>query len=1272
MRTSGYLCSQGQCAFMVSAGELCTKASDCAIHEYVRRSISGNITGRLPAGAAANPQAYLDSVCSPQYCTIASTCSSSSDPLFNVDSGPLTLPEQREGQSCCGGAATQDVCLQLGSFLDTCAIDNKCSPSSDPTQTNETCTAVSERSTQWIGVVITLVGAATLNIGLNLQKLALRKRHEKVVKKKEQDRSKIVRRIASFRVGLTDLYRKYSFASMSFSRRGESPAPRHSTNGEDSTLDRNPPPITTGGLRPSPRMPFAVPTSPPPPMSLSHSHGSSDVSRRTLDGAGHISLPGRHRGSIHSATGLRIDTSGEHHSPPYTPSHRHHHHHHQHHHVDSDPAHPHAPQQHSNLLPDSEQHTEEPVDGTEPADLADRAGSSDQADRHNDQRDQRDQHDDPDLIAPVAERAAPRPRPRRKSAAGDRSQRHSLGNIPEVIDKPEFQKELNFGSLLRNPAWMLGMLVFIFGNFLNFIALQFAAQSLVAPLGSISLVVNVIIAPLLNNEKWTYKDVIGVVLIVGGSSMTVAFAGVNSKDYNLCVLLALFRRIPTIVFLVVTAVLVTAVFLTIVIIEKNLDIAEEPTAAKIKETLKGRLVKVETNKTPDDLADEDDPDAHAPIITDNGLVVSMRERTTPYGKTQRTLTVEAPATPVTPARPDLEMALGDEPQRLHTRENTVGNLLNAKDNDGRSVYSVSLTFYVDGKKTKKPKSAKSVDMGQPAQAQGAAAEPAIALTATPDDSQGATEPGQLETISVGALLADPADLVPESDVNRDNYFSDETDAAADDDDDDTAGRRNHESHIVVAGHGHGAFLPLGKRSREGHHESHAMMPQFGSASRPPTVASTVGSGGERRSWWVRFKSWLARLPPIAFVRRVLASIKLVPRFKDKIPLDSFAVRVILPFSYATLGGLMATITVLFAKASIHLLTASLFESNNQFNNLGSWIITGITVVTAVGQVYWINMGLQRYDALLQIPVFYVVWTLFDVIGGGVYFDEFRGFTPKQYGLFIFAVFVIFVGVGVLAGRLKALSDEEVALNAGVVPDAAAAAAAAAGGSPMSTSVLPEGMAMGRLRSRSSASRDVEIAAAAAQTAADSLAMEAGAGGDAGTPPGSSPASPSARQQDRRGSKAAKQRTNSGPSGVISPSGLAVSRSDGSKAPSRTRTPPRGRQREPRSAGADSSHPQDELLADARPAMPATPASMRADQPAAGVPVIAAADPAAAATAGPTAAAPPSGAPHVVAQVGPRAGGNAGGGSGGGRRGPHRSRSTPMMRKARSDEASDEE
>ena len=78
------------------------------------------------------------------------------------------------------------------------------------------------------------------------------------------------------------------------------------------------------------------------------------------------------------------------------------------------------------------------------------------------------------------------------------------------------------------------------------------------------------------------------------------------------------------------------------------------------------------------------------------------------------------------------------------------------------------------------------------------------------------------------------------------------------------------------------------------------------------------------------------------------------------------------------------------------------------------------------------MGLQRYDALLQIPVYFVVWTVFDVVGGGIYFDEFRGFTAEQYGLFITGVAVIFAGVIVLADRLKKIEvDDKMIANANI-------------------------------------------------------------------------------------------------------------------------------------------------------------------------------------------------------------------------------------------------
>ncbi|KAI9297818.1 hypothetical protein K502DRAFT_274639, partial [Neoconidiobolus thromboides FSU 785] len=125
----------------------------------------------------------------------------------------------------------------------------------------------------------------------------------------------------------------------------------------------------------------------------------------------------------------------------------------------------------------------------------------------------------------------------------------------------------------------------------------------------------------------------------------------------------------------------------------------------------------------------------------------------------------------------------------------------------------------------------------------------------------------------------------------------------------------------------------------------------------------------------------------------------------------------LPIAYAGLGSLMATLTTLFAKTLINLLSVSIFQGDNQFNNWLPWIILLFVAFTAFSQVYWIMLGLRRYDALLQVPVFYVIWTVFDIIGGGVYFNEFRDFTPLKYGMFCLGVAIIFTGVAVLAHRM---------------------------------------------------------------------------------------------------------------------------------------------------------------------------------------------------------------------------------------------------------------
>lgn len=66
------------------------------------------------------------------------------------------------------------------------------------------------------------------------------------------------------------------------------------------------------------------------------------------------------------------------------------------------------------------------------------------------------------------------------------------------------------------------------GSVADFAALGFAAQSIVAPLGSLTLVANMFVAPLMLGEHVGFREVQATALVVIGSSLAVAFA--SHKD----------------------------------------------------------------------------------------------------------------------------------------------------------------------------------------------------------------------------------------------------------------------------------------------------------------------------------------------------------------------------------------------------------------------------------------------------------------------------------------------------------------------------------------------------------------------------------------------------------------------------------------------------------------------------------------------------------------------------------------------------------------------
>ncbi|RIA93854.1 magnesium transporter NIPA-domain-containing protein [Glomus cerebriforme] len=402
--------------------------------------------------------------------------------------------------------------------------------------------------------------------------------------------------------------------------------------------------------------------------------------------------------------------------------------------------------------------------------------------------------------------------------------KNSTNNLEPSTLYRKLEKFMFWKQIIVSPMWVFGFAIYVVGSLLTFVALQFAPQSLIAPLGAVSLVVNLLIAPILHKQKLTPWDIVGVIIIIIGSVVITVFSGIVMQDYKLCVLIELFKRPQTITYLSVIGVFIFSLFTFIRVVERN-------AIQKDEEAL-----------------------ANAIAVT---VELAEQEKTDTGNNSD------------------------------HVNKNEDSHRLSIIDENGKENIDQTLST--------------------------------------------TTEPSTIEKDSSSK-----------------------------------------------------------KTTRD--------------------VASSEGNSLEDEI----FSMPLPRTS-ITSIRTARSVVVREHDIKEK---------VLLPLAYAILASSMATITTLFAKSLINLLTVSIVHQDNQFKDLLSWAILFITISTAIGQVYWISMGLKKYDALLQVPIFYCNWSLFDIIGGGVYYDEFRNFQSTTYVGFILGVSLIFFGVSLLSKRLAKLTKEE--------------------------------------------------------------------------------------------------------------------------------------------------------------------------------------------------------------------------------------------------------
>ncbi|KAK4050594.1 hypothetical protein OIV83_003320 [Microbotryomycetes sp. JL201] len=135
-----------------------------------------------------------------------------------------------------------------------------------------------------------------------------------------------------------------------------------------------------------------------------------------------------------------------------------------------------------------------------------------------------------------------------------------------------------------------------------------------------------------------------------------------------------------------------------------------------------------------------------------------------------------------------------------------------------------------------------------------------------------------------------------------------------------------------------------------------------------------------------------------------------------------SIRQLAGMSWAVTGGVLAGQTLIFAKsgvkASVALVSSALDHSDpngaSQFASPLSWIIIVLLVITAVAQVYCLNMALKCYDSTLVVPVLFSAYTASAFINTLVYLDEMDSYRTWVFVCIWLSIAVLVAGVVMLS------------------------------------------------------------------------------------------------------------------------------------------------------------------------------------------------------------------------------------------------------------------
>jgi magnesium transporter len=139
---------------------------------------------------------------------------------------------------------------------------------------------------------------------------------------------------------------------------------------------------------------------------------------------------------------------------------------------------------------------------------------------------------------------------------------HNIALETESIEDSE-ESEGNKKLFSSANLWKIGMSIFVIGSLVNFASFAFAAQSLLAALGTVQFISNVFFAKFILKEELTPRIMIATAIIIFGLTLAIIFSNHSTQLYTTQDLLDMYTPdyILFMTFVVVVMIVLHAVYM---------------------------------------------------------------------------------------------------------------------------------------------------------------------------------------------------------------------------------------------------------------------------------------------------------------------------------------------------------------------------------------------------------------------------------------------------------------------------------------------------------------------------------------------------------------------------------------------------------------------------------------------------------------------------------------------------------------------------------------